>query len=98
PQEQLGYLESKVYGYHLGVARLVEQRRESDAFAWAEKAKGRVLRDQLLEGKADLAAGLPEGERAEEARLRSRLVASQRKRFAAGARADAGRGALAALD
>jgi len=73
-QEQQLFFENKVAPYHALIEMSVERNRPYDALLYAERAKGRVLHDLLVGGKADLAKALSEKEREEEQALNRLIV------------------------
>ncbi len=73
-QEQQLFFENKVAPYHALIEMSIERDRPYDALLFAEKAKGRVLHDLLVGGKADLAKALSEKEREEEQSLNRLIV------------------------
>lgn len=73
--EQQRFFEDKLAPYHGMVDLLVARGEHAEAFAYAERARARVLADVLTRGRADVTRAMTPAERAEEARLRGRAGA-----------------------
>ncbi len=67
------FLENKIASYHALVDLYLKQGKAADALVYAERAKGRVLLDVLSGGKAGLATGLTESEKAQLENLNRRI-------------------------
>lgn len=74
-QEQQLFFEDKVGAYHLMIDLLMQQGRTAEALDYAERAKGRVVLDVLLNGRVDLTKAItPAQQQEEEKRLNQELV------------------------
>ncbi|HEV7859004.1 MAG TPA: CHAT domain-containing tetratricopeptide repeat protein [Pyrinomonadaceae bacterium] len=73
-EEQELFFADKVSPYQQMVLMLLAQEREGEAFAYAERAKARVLLDVLREGRSDVTGHMTETERALERKLKGELV------------------------
>jgi CHAT domain-containing protein len=90
---QTRFYEDKTASYYGMVMLLVAAERPLEAFAWAERVKGRVLLELLRSGARGVGASLSAEERAEEERLSEALVLANRRLQAV--RAQGGAAALA---
>lgn len=73
-QEQQQFFESRVAPYHLMVDLLVGQKAAAEAFAYAERAKGRALLDTMQSDVAQHATAMTDEEKDRERKLIGRLV------------------------
>ena len=73
-QEQQRSFENKISPYHAMVELLVAQDKTSEALAYAERAKARVLLDVLQSGRSNITKAMTAQERENERRLRNELV------------------------
>ncbi len=71
--EQENFFESKLEPYHRMLNLLVDAKRNAEAFAFAERAKARVLVDVLQNGRTQLAALMNTEEREKEQELRVKV-------------------------
>lgn len=92
-QEQQRFFEDRVSPYRALVELLVANNEWGEAFAHAERAKGRVLLDVLQSGRINVAKAMTTLEREQERKLRSELVALNNKitRESQGPKPDAAR-------
>ncbi|MGB7925088.1 MAG: CHAT domain-containing tetratricopeptide repeat protein [Pyrinomonadaceae bacterium] len=74
-QEQQRFFENKLGPYHGMAALLTKQGKPGEAFAYAERAKARVLLDVLQTGRANIAKAMSAPEREREGRLKRELAA-----------------------
>ena len=72
--EQENFFEGKLEPYHRKLELLVSANRNAEAFAFAERAKARVLVDVLKNGTTQLDALMTDGERAHDHELRMKLA------------------------
>ena len=81
-QDQQLFFESRTAPYHALIDLLIARHDFAEAFAYAERARGRVLLDVLGRGRANIEGAMTPDERALERRLNETLVAlnSQLKR------------------
>ena len=73
-QEQQRSFENKISPYHAMVELLVAQDKTSEALAYAERAKARVLLDVLQSGRSNITKAMTAQESENERRLRNELV------------------------
>ena len=73
-REQQRFFEDKVRPYHAMVRLLIADNNLSQAFAYAERAKARVILDVLHSGKVNIAKAMTETERERERALNNQLV------------------------
>lgn len=73
-QDQQLFFESKTAPYSAMVDLLVAQNRWAEAFAYAERAKGRVLLDVLGSGRENITGAMTSDERNQEKRLNEVIV------------------------
>jgi CHAT domain-containing protein/Tfp pilus assembly protein PilF len=73
-REQQRFFEDKVSPYHAMVELLISENKISDALAYAERAKARVLLDVLQSGKVNITKAMTETERERERALNNELV------------------------
>lgn len=73
-QEQQRFFERRVAPYHLMVDLLIGQKAEVEAFAYAERAKGRTLLDAMQSDVAQRAPSMTDEEKDRERKLIGRLV------------------------
>ena len=78
-RERQRFFETKLKPYHGVIEILVGEKRFETAFAYAERAKARVLLDVLQTGRAPLAKTMTATEQAQESKLRSRIFAADTK-------------------
>ena len=92
-QEQQLFFESRTAPYHAMIDLLIAQQNWAEAFAYAERTKGRVLLDVLGRGRANITRAMTADERTKEKRLNETVVAlnSQLKRGTLRPQADATR-------
>lgn len=95
--EQQRFFENKVSPYEAMVEVLISQNKTAEAFAYAERAKARVLLDVLKSRRADLTRAMTPQERNEEQRLRSNLVSLNAQIRSASLRQKEGTAALEEL-
>ena len=90
-QEQQLFFESRTAPYHAMIDLLIARQNWAEAFAYAERTKGRVLLDVLSRGRANIAGAMTPDERARERRLNETVVVlnSQLRRETLRPRADA---------
>lgn len=74
-QDQQRFFENKISPYRSMVELLVSQNRATDALAYAERAKARVLLDVLHSGRINVTKAMRPEEQAQEKRLSSELTA-----------------------
>jgi CHAT domain-containing protein/TolA-binding protein len=81
-EDRQRFLEGRIAPYNAMVDLLVAQNNLAEAFAYAERAKGRMLLDVLRNGRVDISKALSTEEREQELRLNAAIVAlnSQLKR------------------
>src|SRR5262245_1822516 len=72
-QQQLSF-ESKTAPYYAMVDLLIGQDKTAQAFAYAERAKGRALLDTLTNGRGNITSAMNAEEKEEEQRLNAELV------------------------
>jgi CHAT domain-containing protein/tetratricopeptide (TPR) repeat protein len=72
---QQSFFENKLAPYQAMVELLVSQNKLSEALAYAERAKGRVLLDVLQSGRANITKSMSSSELAEERQLTNDLAA-----------------------
>jgi CHAT domain-containing protein/tetratricopeptide (TPR) repeat protein len=72
--DRAAFLTSRAAPYQELVALLAESERPWEAFAVAERSKGRVLLDVLAGGRTSIAAALSEQERSQERELESAVL------------------------
>lgn len=68
------FLENSIAPYHEMFLLLMEQNRVPEAFAYAERAKGRVLLDILRDGKVNVTKAMSSGDRSRERELDQAIV------------------------
>jgi CHAT domain-containing protein/Tfp pilus assembly protein PilF len=68
------FFENKVTPYHDMVDLLIDQGNPAGAFAYAERAKGRVLLDVLDGGRANITKAMTRDEQQQERKLDSEIV------------------------
>lgn len=73
-QNQQRYFEGKISPYYRVINLLIKQNKSSEAFAYAERAKARVLLDVLQNGRAGINRTLTTTEREREQNLNRRLA------------------------
>jgi CHAT domain-containing protein/tetratricopeptide (TPR) repeat protein len=73
-QEQQRFFEDKLAPYYQMIDLLVSQRDATEALAYAERAKGRVLLDVLRSGRANINRAMTAEEQSQERQLNSELV------------------------
>jgi CHAT domain-containing protein len=73
-QAQQRFFENKLTPYYQMVDLLVTQQNATEALAYAEHAKGRVLLDVLRSGRANITKAMTAEEQARERQLNSELV------------------------
>jgi CHAT domain-containing protein/Tfp pilus assembly protein PilF len=73
-QEQQQFFESRVAPYHLMVDLLVGQKADAEAFAYAERAKGRALLDAIESDVAQRATSMTTEEKERERKLIGQIV------------------------
>ncbi|MEO7969984.1 MAG: CHAT domain-containing tetratricopeptide repeat protein [bacterium] len=73
--EQQSFFENKLSPYQEMIDLLVSQNKLSEALAYAERAKGRVLLDVLQSGRANITKSMTSPELAEERQLTNDLAA-----------------------
>lgn len=92
-EDQQLFFESRTVPYYAMVDLLLAQNNRAEAFAYAERAKGRVLLDVLDRGRENITGAMTIDERAQEKRLNETVVAlnSQLRRETLDPKADAAR-------
>ncbi len=87
------FFESRTVPYYAMVDLLLAQNNWAEAFAYAERAKGRVLLDVLDRGRENITGAMTADERTEEKRLNETVVAlnSQLRRETLDSKADTAR-------
>jgi CHAT domain-containing protein len=73
-QQQQAFFEDKVYPYHQMVALLLEQNDAAAAFAYAERAKARVLLDVLQNGRININKAITVLDQEQERKLNNQLL------------------------
>jgi len=73
-QEQQRFFENKVLPYQAMVELLLAQHNTREAFAYAERAKARVLLDVLSRGRVNITKAMTASEQAQEQRAKNELV------------------------
>jgi CHAT domain-containing protein/Tfp pilus assembly protein PilF len=73
-QEQQRFFENKVSPYQAMVKLLIAQNNASEAFAYAERAKARVLLDVLSSGRINVTKAMTGSEQEREQRANAELV------------------------
>jgi CHAT domain-containing protein/Tfp pilus assembly protein PilF len=73
-EQQQSFFSSKLGPYHDMVDLLVSQTKPSEAFAYAERAKGRALLDVMQSGKVQVAKAMTPGEREREQQMQAEMV------------------------
>jgi len=73
-QEQQRFFENKVSPYQAMVELLLAQNNPREAFAYAERAKARVLLDVLSRGRVNITKAMTASEQAQEQRAQNDLV------------------------
>lgn len=86
-QARQRFFENKLAPYHGAIELLVGDGRPGEAFAYAERAKARLLLDVLIHGRAGVAKTLPPQEQAQERALNDELTELNARLFAEGQRA-----------
>jgi CHAT domain-containing protein/Tfp pilus assembly protein PilF len=74
-QEQQRYFEKKISPYQEMLKLLVSEDRGAEAFAYAERAKARVLLDVLQSGRVNITKAMRPEEQAQERKLMSEMAA-----------------------
>lgn len=94
-QDQQLFFEGRTAPYHAMIDLLIAQNNWAEGFAYAERAKGRVLLDVLDRGRANITGAMTPAERTLEQRLNETVVAlnSQLRRETLRPRPDAARAA-----
>ena len=69
------FLEGRIAPYNAMVDLLVAQNNHTEAFTYAERAKGRMLLDVLRNGRVDISKALSTEEREQELSLNAAIVA-----------------------
>ena len=92
-RERQRFFEGKIKPYHALVELLIGEKKNEEAFAFAERAKARVLLDVLQTGRAQLSKAMTAPEQEQEAKLRSRIYTAnnQLQNEAAKEKSDAAR-------
>ncbi|CAN5440227.1 CHAT domain-containing protein [soil metagenome] len=75
-RERQQFFESKVKPYHALVELFVGDKKYEEAFAFAERAKARVLLDVLQTGRAQPSKAMTAPEQAQETKLRNAIYAA----------------------
>lgn len=75
-RERQQFFESKIKPYHALIELLIGEKKNEAAFAFAERAKARVLLDVLQTGRAQLNKAMTAPEQEQEAKLRNRIYAA----------------------
>ena len=73
-QESRRFLEDKLAPYHSMIDLLVSTKNYTDAFAYAERAKGRTLLDVLSSGRVNVIKAMTKEEDERERALRGQIV------------------------
>jgi CHAT domain-containing protein/Tfp pilus assembly protein PilF len=73
--DQQRFFENKLAPYHQMVALLILQNRMTEALAYAERSKGRVLLDVLRNGRTLLTRAMTRTEQEQERKLNSEIIA-----------------------
>ena len=73
-QQQQQFFEKRVSPYYEMVDLLIDQKNVAEAFAYAERAKGRVLLDVLSSGKLNVTKAMSPDEQSQERKLNGQLV------------------------
>lgn len=84
------FLEARLEPYHRMIELEADRGEAAAALASAERAKGRILLENLRYGRVDLSSRLTPAERATEQELRDRLASLNGEVFLARSRADRG--------
>ncbi|HEX8073225.1 MAG TPA: CHAT domain-containing protein [Pyrinomonadaceae bacterium] len=74
-QDRQLFFEGRTAPYHAMLDLLLAQNRRAESFAYAERAKGRVLLDVLDRGRANITGAMNADERIRERRLNEAVVA-----------------------
>jgi len=75
-RERQQFFESKTKPYHALVELLIGEKKFEEAFAYAERAKARILLDVAQNGHVQLDKAMTAPERAQEAKLRKAIFAA----------------------
>jgi len=75
-RERQRFFESKTKPYHALVELLVGEKKFEEAFAYAERAKARVLLDVMQNGRAQINKAMTAPEQAQEAKLKKAIFAA----------------------
>ncbi len=76
---KVAFLQSNLFQYHAYVNLLLKQKKEAEAFAWAQKTKARSLLDLMAGGKVNLSRGVSDREAQRERELKWKLGQLNRK-------------------
>jgi CHAT domain-containing protein/tetratricopeptide (TPR) repeat protein len=68
------FLEQRLAPYHSLIALLVGQGKQSEALAWAERSKARVLLDVIQSGRLDVSRAMTAAEQEQERKLRAEII------------------------
>ena len=74
-EDKQRFLEGRIAPYNAMVDLLVAQNNLTEAFTYAERAKGRMLLDVLRNGRVDISKALSKEEREQELSLNAAIVA-----------------------
>jgi CHAT domain-containing protein/uncharacterized protein HemY len=80
-QQQQQFFQTSLSPYHQMIRMSVDEKKHTDAFAYAERVKGRALLDTLEAGRVDVTKAMTEDERAEERRLNAEVISLNNQIF-----------------
>lgn len=85
---KVAFLQSNLFQYHAYVNLLLKQKKEAEAFTWAQKTKARALLDLMAGGKVNLSRGVSEKEAQRERELKWMLGQLNKKLISEAIRTD----------
>ena len=68
------FLEHRLAPYHSLIELLVGQGKQSEALAWAERSKARVLHDVIQSGRLNVSRAMTAAEQQQERKLRAEII------------------------